>query len=435
MTEPAFRHGHWLLDLRQMPAHTATVSGSVIRPNSHPSVYAGLYLPLGAVNGYLSVAIAYQLSQAGVSAESIGVLIALYFMPHTWKFLWAPIVDMTLSSKRWYLIGAMLSTLGVLAMAVCSAPPVNLTALTVAAVLASLATTLLGMAVEALVAHSTSPDQQGRAGGWLQAGNFAGSGLGGGAALWLATHVGHAWITGAVLGACFLLCCLGLTLIRDSYRRPREAGIATGTLNVLRDVWSVTRSARGYLALLVLFLPIGSAGASALFSVIPDDWHTSATTVELVNGTLSGLIALLGCLAGGYLSDLINRKLAYVAYGLLLGLCALAMALTPHDQANYILFVLLYSFISGLCYAGFSAVTLEAIGGGAAATKYNVFACLANMPTAYLAAIEGWARTHHGVNAFLYVDFAAPVFAALIYGAAVLRSSNPSDRALKLSVS
>ena len=415
-----------------MPAHTATVSGSVIRPNSHPSVYAGLYLPLGAVNGYLSVAIAYQLSQAGVSAESIGVLIALYFMPHTWKFLWAPIVDMTLSSKRWYLIGAMLSTLGVLAMAVCSAPPVNLTALTVAAVLASLATTLLGMA---LVAHSTSPDQQGRAGGWLQAGNFAGSGLGGGAALWLATHVGHAWITGAVLGACFLLCCLGLTLIRDSYRRPREAGIATGTLNVLRDVWSVTRSARGYLALLVLFLPIGSAGASALFSVIPDDWHTSATTVELVNGTLSGLIALLGCLAGGYLSDLINRKLAYVAYGLLLGLCALAMALTPHDQANYILFVLLYSFISGLCYAGFSAVTLEAIGGGAAATKYNVFACLANMPTAYLAAIEGWARTHHGVNAFLYVDFAAPVFAALIYGAAVLRSSNPSDRALKLSVS
>jgi MFS family permease len=409
-----------------MPAKAATV---------HPSVYAGLYLPFGAVNGYLTVAIAYQLAQAGVSAESIGVLIALYFMPQTWKFLWAPVVDMTLSSKRWYLIGAMLSTLGVLAMAVCSAPPVNLTALTVAAVLASLATTLLGMAVEALVAHSTSPDQQGRAGGWLQAGNFAGSGLGGGAALWLATHVGHAWITGAVLGACFLLCCLGLTLIRDSYRRPREAGIATGTLNVLRDVWSVTRSARGYLALLVLFLPIGSAGASALFSVIPDDWHTSATTVELVNGTLSGLIALLGCLAGGYLSDLINRKLAYVAYGLLLGLCALAMALTPHDQANYILFVLLYSFISGLCYAGFSAVTLEAIGGGAAATKYNVFACLANMPTAYLAAIEGWARTHHGVNAFLYVDFAAPVFAALIYGAAVLRSSNPSDRALKLSVS
>jgi MFS family permease len=341
---------------------------------------------------------------------------------------------MTLSSKRWYVIGAILSALGALGMAVCSAPPVNLTALTVAAVMASLASTLLGMAVEALIAHSTPPAQQGRAGGWLQAGSFAGGGFGGGAALWLATHVGHAWITGAVLGACFLLCCLGLTLISESPRERRGAGIAAGTLEVLRDLWSVARSARGYLALLVLFLPIGSSGAAALFSVIPDDWQTSATTVELVTGTLSGLISLLGCLAGGYLSDLINRKLAYVAYGLLLGLCALAMALAPHDQANYILFVLLYNFITGVCYAGFSAVTLEAIGGGAAATKYNVFACLANMPTAYLAVIEGWARTHHGVNAFLYVDFAAPILGALIYGAAVMRTSNRGERTLKLAV-
>jgi hypothetical protein len=110
------------------------------------------------------------------------------------------------------------------------------------------------------------------------------------------------------------------------------------------------------------------------------------------------------------------------------------MALAPHDQTNYILFVLLYSFLSGLCYAGFSAVTLEAIGGGAAATKYNVFACLANMPTAYLAVIEGWARTHHGVNAFLYVDFAAPILGALIYGAAVMRTSNRGERTLKLAV-
>jgi MFS family permease len=409
-------------------------TASVRRSSAHPSVYAGLYLPFGATNGYLTVAIAYQLSQAGVPAESIGVLIALSFMPQTWKFLWAPIVDMTLTSKGWYLIGAVLSAFGALGMAVCSAPPVNFTALTAAAIMASLASTFLGMAVEALIAHSTPPEQQGRAGGWLQAGNFAGSGIGGGAALWLATHVRRAWITGAALGACFLLCCLALTLIRESQRGPRAAGIAARTRDMLRDLWDVARSPRGYLALLVLFLPIGSAGAGALFSVIPDDWHTSATAVELANGTLSGVTSLLGCLAGGYLSDLINRKLAYVGYGLLLGLCALAMALAPHDQTNYILFVLLYSFISGVCYAGFSALTLEAIGGGAAATKYNVFASLANMPTAYLAAIEGWARTHHGVNAFLYIDFAAAIVSALIYGAVVARAGDSSARALKLSL-
>jgi PAT family beta-lactamase induction signal transducer AmpG len=387
---------------------------SMTRPNAHPSLYAGLYLPFGAVTGYLTTAIAYQLAQSGVSAEKIGALIALFFMPQVWKFLWAPIVDVTLSAKRWYLIGAALSALGVLVMAVCTAPPVNLAALTTAAVLASLATTLLGMAVESLIAHTISPEQQGRAGGWLQAGNFAGGGVGGGAALWLATHAGQSWITGAVLGACFLLCCLGLIWISEP---PRVAhAVSTRVRDVLRDLLAVARSARGYLALLVLFLPIGSGGAAALFSVVSDNWHASVTAVELASGTLSGVISLLGCLAGGYLSDLIDRKLAYVAYGLLLGLCALAMALAPHTQANYVCFVLLYSFISGVCYAGFSAVTFEAIGGGAAATKYNVFACLANIPTAYLAAIEGWARTHHGVNAFLYVDLAAAIVGAVIFG-------------------
>jgi MFS family permease len=394
----------------------------------HPSVYAGLYLPFGAVSGYLTVAIAYQLTQAGVSAEYIGALIALSFMPQTWKFLWAPVVDMTLSPRRWYLIGAVLSALGALTMGICSAPPLNLTALTAAAVLANIATTLLGMALEALIAHSTPPAQQGRAAGWLQAGNFAGGGIGGGAALWLSRHLQHAWITGAVLGACFLLCCLGLTLLRDPPRTARTHDIAARTLDVLRDLWSVARSARGYLALLVLFLPIGSAGAASLFSVIPNDWHASATAVELANGTLGGITSMLGCLAGGYLSDMVSRKLAYIAYGLLLGACALAMALAPHTQANYVLFVLLYGVISGVCYAGFSAVTLEAIGGGAAATKYNLFACLANMPTAYMSALEGWARTHHGVNAFLYIDFAAPVVAALIYGSVIASAARANQR-------
>ncbi len=401
-------------------------------PSTHPSVYAFLYLPFGAVTGYLTVAIAYQLTQAGVSAEFIGALIAASFLPQTWKFLWAPVVDMTLSPKRWYLIGAALSAIGALDMGICSAPPLNLTAVTVAVVLASLATTLLGMALEALIAHSTPPGQQGRAGGWLQAGNFAGVGIGGGAALWLARHVEHAWITGAVLGACFLLCCLGLVLVSEPPRLARTHGIAARTLDVLRDLWSVARSARGYLALLVLILPIGSAGAQSLFSVIPNDWHTSATAVELANGTLSGVTSMLGCLAGGYLSDMINRKLAYVAYGLLLGFCALAMALAPHTQANYILFVLLYGVISGVCYAGFTAVTLEAIGGGAAATKYNLFACLANMPTAYMSALEGWARTHHGVNAFLYLDFAAPIVGALVYGGVIVSAAGARERTLDL---
>ena len=59
----------------------------------------------------------------------------------------------------------------------------------------------------------------------------------------------------------------------------------------------------------------------------------------------------------------------------------------------YILFVLIYAFITGLAYASFSAVVLEAIGGGAAATKYSMFASLSNAPIAYMTLVIGWAHT------------------------------------------
>jgi len=45
-----------------------------------------------------------------------------------------------------------------------------------------------------------------------------------------------------------------------------------------------------------------------------------------------------------------------------------------------------------LTYAGFSAFTLEAIGKGAAATKYNVFASLSNAPIYYMIFLDEWAH-------------------------------------------
>ncbi|HTM74978.1 MAG TPA: hypothetical protein VL198_17260, partial [Pseudolabrys sp.] len=71
---------------------------------THPSVFLVLIVPFGAMGGYLSVAIGYQLTQAGVSVEEVAALIAASYIPQTWKFLWAPVADTTLSRKTWYLL-------------------------------------------------------------------------------------------------------------------------------------------------------------------------------------------------------------------------------------------------------------------------------------------------------------------------------------------
>jgi len=81
-------------------------------------------------------------------------------------------------------------------------------------------------------------------------------------------------------------------------------------------------------------------------------------------------------------------------------------------------FVTLYWFITGLTYAAFSAVVLEAIGLGAAATKYNVFASLSNMPIAYMTLVDGWAHTRWGATAMLEAEAAICLTAIVVFIAA-----------------
>jgi MFS transporter, PAT family, beta-lactamase induction signal transducer AmpG len=212
------------------------------------------------------------------------------------------------------------------------------------------------------------------------------------------------WISGAVLAAACAACSVALLRLREPPALERSGSYARDIGNVLRDLWHVARSRPGMLALLIVFLPISTGAASNLWSAVADDWQASADTVALVTGVLGGVVSAAGCLAGGYACDRMRRKSAYMLYGVLQAGCAVAMALAPRTEAMYILFTLLYALITGLTYAAFSAVVLEAIGLGAAATKYNVFASLSNMPIAYMTVLEGWAHTRWGAAGMLYVE-------------------------------
>jgi MFS transporter, PAT family, beta-lactamase induction signal transducer AmpG len=174
--------------------------------------------------------------------------------------------------------------------------------------------------------------------------------------------------------------------------------------NVLRDLWQVACSRIGFLALLIFFLPIGTGAAAGLFSAIANDWYASADTVALVVGILGGLASAAGCITGGYLCDRMDRKMAYRLYGLLQALAAIAMAIAPRTESMFVAFTLAYGLINGLAYAGFTAVTLEAIGLGAAATKYTVFASLSNLPIGYMTFVDGWVQTHWGSGAMLCAE-------------------------------
>jgi MFS transporter, PAT family, beta-lactamase induction signal transducer AmpG len=374
-----------------------------------------LILPFGVMSGYLTVAVAYLLTQAGVSVEQVAELVAISFIPQTWKFLWAPIADTTLSRKTWYLIAAVISAAGIYATGAVPADGRFMPMLYIVVVVSNTAVTFLAMSVESLMVYGTPATQKGRAGGWFQAGNLGGAGLGGGAGLWMAQSLPEPWIAGAVLGVACLLCCFALMFVTEPPAMFRDGKYWRNLVDVFKDLWRVARSRRGFLALLICFLPIGSGAVSGLWASVADDWHATADTVALVTGVLGGIVSAAGCLVGGYLSDRMNRKTAYALYGLLQAVCAIAMAVAPRSEPMYIVFTTIYSFISGLTYAGFSAVVLEAIGFGAAATKYNLFASLSNMPIAYMTLVAGWAHTRWGAGGMLYTEAAICSLAILLF--------------------
>jgi PAT family beta-lactamase induction signal transducer AmpG len=379
----------------------------------HPWVFMVLIIPFGAASGYVSVTLGWQLKQAGASVEQIAALVALGVLPQTWKFLWAPVVDITLTQKRWYILAGILCAIGTGATGFFPATKAGLMALSTLVFLTSVATTLLAMSVESLLAYSTPEELKGHVAGWYQAGNLGGSGIGGGLGLFLVGHLSAPWMASSIVGGLCLACCAALALVPPSERPPRAPAVFKNIGATLKDVWQLMRNRSGILALILCFLPVGNCAVA--FSAIADEWKASSDTVALITGVLGGVISAVGCVVGGWFCDRMDRQKAYVVFGLLLAASDVAMALLPRTQAEFVLWVSVNNFTAGMCYAAFSAFVLEVIGKGAAATKYNALASLANMPIYYLTIIDGWTHDHWNSARMFYTESGLAAVSAVMF--------------------
>jgi MFS family permease len=377
-----------------------------------------LNTPFGATSGFVAVMLGYLGNQAGMDDAVIAGLSAANLFPHAWKFFWAPIADITFSRKRWYVISNGTSCLALLTMAFVPFTKANIGTFEILILLNSLAITFLGMAVEGLMAHNTPEHERGRAAGWFQAGNLGGAGIGGGLALLVARH----WdITAAFIMLAVILgsCSFALMLVPDA---PRDQVDATSFIkktalsmkNVFKDLFGTLASRRGIIALVICFMPLGAGAAVNLFGAIGDRWETSAETVAIVTGLLGGVVAAIGCLVGGWFSDRLPRRVAYVLSGVFLAAVGTLMALSPQSVYSYVVFTLAYQFVSGMVYSCFTGFVLEVIGVGAIATKYNALASLSNFPIWYMTLTLGYVSKEYGPVNMLFADAGAGMIGLVV---------------------
>jgi PAT family beta-lactamase induction signal transducer AmpG len=390
------------------------VSSGKFPKSSHPILFFIFYMPFGIFTGYVTVTLGFLFSRSGVSLQQIAGLAAINLLPQVFKFLWAPLVDTTLTVKRWYLMATMATAATIFATGIVPIKASNLFLFSGMILISSFARSFISAAIGGLAA-GTSQHVKGRLGGYCQAGNLGGGAIGGGAGLSLAQHFSYTWFPGTALAMVCVVCCAGLLFIDEPVSRIRVERFGKNIKNVVADVWQTLRTNRGFLAFILNFLPLGTGAAGMLFAAVAKDWHSGADTVALVTGGLGGLAIIIGCLIGGPICDRVNRQKAFVWFSLLQGACCVGMAFSPHIPIMYIIWTLAYALVNGFVNAGYSSFTLEASAHGAAASKFELYSSMAYLPLYLMFWISAGAYAKWGAFGMLNMEAIIAVLAAGIY--------------------
>lgn len=379
-----------------------------------PPLFAILFLPCGLGRGFVTVTLGYILARHGVSVVAISGLVGLQALATTLQFVAGPVVDMSLSSGRWYLITVAALAASFVGFAVAPLTAAGLPLLGALSFAIGAASVAAGAAVMAAVALTIPDQKRGAVAGWMQVGLLGGTGLGGGLGLWIGAHAGGPRVAAVTLAVLCLGCALPLLWMRIP-RRPPGMTLTARARDLGVAVWTLARTRRGPLAVLALTLPAGLGAAISLLPAAAASWRASADLVAVVTGLFGGLASVPGCIVGGYLCDRFPRRTVYMWAALACAGGEAAMAVAPHTPAAFGVFGLLNAMLLGVAWGAVTAVNFDCLGRKGAATVGATLSSLSNVPVVLVTVLVGWAETRHGASAMLLTESGLAVVAIAGY--------------------
>lgn len=378
-----------------------------------------LVMPMGISQGFVTVTLPYLLTQHGFPVALTAGIVAIGLSANLWRFVWGPIVDLSLSLHKWYWLSVAASLATVLILCNIHFTTRSASWLSIIVFVSQVAATMTLLPISGIMAKLVKDSEKGAASGWYQAGSLAGTGIGGGAGLWLATHYNLS-LAGILLCVLSVLFSLVMLLIKDVPFR-KEKTILHEIKGMGKSILSMVKLPAALFAMVLVVTPIGTGAMANLWSAVAPDWKTDADTVVLVTGILCGGVSALGCIAGGYISDKWGIWNAYLGIGIICALVTFLIALLPFSPASYITGVLIYGFTTGLMYAAYTAVLLFAIGKSHAATKFSLMSSLGNLPVVYMTSFDGWVHDKAGSRSMLNAEALAGVLFVLVFSFILFR--------------
>ena len=373
-------------------------------------------IPYGVVGSFAGSVMPYLTRRAGIDVDNIGWYGGLLLVPPMLQFLYAPIVDVGPSRRIWLII---VSLIGAASLVVaCMMPlPEHTTLFLAFAVGAQLVSGLVGSCNGGLLAVTMPDEMRGKAAAWLNIGNLSGGGLSATIAIWMTGNDVEPIYIGLTLASMMVLPSLAILYVVEPPRTNIDS-VRKVFGQTYKDIRAVLFSKTGITGILLCLSPVGTAALTNYFTGIADDYGASPDLVASTSGLAAVGLTALGAWGGGWLCDRYNRRLLYLASGLLTAVCGLAMMLSPRSPATYAWGVMLYALITGFCYSAFTATVLETIGKGgkAASAQYALFVAAGNAAIAYVGVIDTRFHKAHGVEGVVGSDAGLNVIGVVVLG-------------------
>ncbi len=387
--------------------------------HERPWLFAFLIAPDAAIAiGLVSGGLGYILRDEGVHPARVASLVGLLTLPHAIYFLWGPVTDFWMRRRTWLLLAAVVAALILL---VAFHQPLLSSSWALALIfLAACIGMVVPSACGGMMGDLRSEGNRRRAGAFYQIGSLA-----------VAAVTTFVLISGSQRFSLSQLGCMVASLVA----LPALAALATPPQPVIHDqtlrqmalrikgefkATFLRRDAIPY-TMLVTF-PMCSGGMLGLLPELARDYGVSGGQVAWINGIAGALLTSAGAFAASLIPVRVRAPIAFLTAGLANAASLAILALGPMRPAVYFTGTVLFLFTIGACFALFTAVALEFLGGSgkSGSARYAIINSLGNLPVAYMAWVDGrgyalWGpRAMPGADALLSAAAACLLLAYLL---------------------
>jgi MFS transporter, PAT family, beta-lactamase induction signal transducer AmpG len=371
---------------------------SAAPPRERPWTFGLLIAPSAVLsNGLIGGALFFLLLKQGVGAARAAGIVSFLNLPQTIYFLWSPITDFWIRRRTWLMVAAVAAAAVMLAAFHQSslASPWAVGLMFLSACFGQLIVAGSGGMMGAL----TSEVNRRRASSFYQSGSLAFGALALSVLVLLSARL-RLGVIGWFMAAMIVLPSLA------ALAAPEQRTVGGHDLGqTFARIWHEFKGTffrwEAIPYTLVMLFPMASGSMIQLLPGLAKYYQISGQQVAWINGVGGALLTAAGALSASFISVRVRAPVAYLTSGLVNAATLAVLWLGPLNPLIYFAGTVLFLFSIGACYALFTAVVLEFLGGSgkSGSARYSIINSLGNVPVAYMALIDGVSSGRWGPRA------------------------------------